>query len=288
MSLAGKVVVVTGGARGTGREYVRGFLKEGAMVVATDRSWTPSGESADDEDFFSEVKDNPNVLATVMDITLDSHVNRVFKETMAKFGTVDVIINNGGIRTRDLYPYPNRVNILDTEVSDWQKMFDTHAFGTLRVIKAFTPPMLEKRSGSIINVVSGGFTSAGTSQEGPYQPAKAAQMCMSLYLAHELKPYNIAVNMVTPGPVRTTGSDEQEASREVLAISRGQEWNPRVRMRPESVVPLALHLAEQDASGVTGQRISATQFLQEHELGGWEVWGYEPDVEAAKAAGRLE
>ena len=58
-------------------------------------------------------------------------------------------------------------------------------------------------------------------------------------------------------------------------------------MRPDNVVPLALHLAEQDASGTTGQMLSALQWNQEHELGGYEVWGYEPDVEAAKAAGRL-
>ena len=62
MSVEGKVVVITGGARGMGREIVRGFIKEGAKVVATDVSWVPSGYSNDTEDFYAEIKDNPNVL----------------------------------------------------------------------------------------------------------------------------------------------------------------------------------------------------------------------------------
>ncbi|HEY3116009.1 MAG TPA: SDR family NAD(P)-dependent oxidoreductase, partial [Chloroflexota bacterium] len=65
MGVKDKVVLVTGGARGMGREYVRGFLREGAKVVATDLSWSPSGASNDDIDFFAEVKDTPNVLAEV-------------------------------------------------------------------------------------------------------------------------------------------------------------------------------------------------------------------------------
>ena len=88
MAVKDKVVLVTGGARGMGREYVRGFLREGAKVIATDLSWSPSGASNDDIDFFAEVKDNPNVLAEIMDITIDSHVKRVYDLAIEKFGEV--------------------------------------------------------------------------------------------------------------------------------------------------------------------------------------------------------
>ena len=82
MPVSGLVVLITGAARGMGREYTRGFLKEGAKVIATDVSWTPSGVSSDDYDFFGELKDNPNALVEVMDITIDSHIKRVYEEQL--------------------------------------------------------------------------------------------------------------------------------------------------------------------------------------------------------------
>src|SRR5436853_6525799 len=101
MSLQGKVVLVTGAARGMGRAYVRGFLSQGARVVATDHSWAPSGVSSDDEAFLAEVAGQANVLAEVMDISIDSHVKRVFQAAIDRFGTVDVVVNNAGLRQRD-------------------------------------------------------------------------------------------------------------------------------------------------------------------------------------------
>jgi NAD(P)-dependent dehydrogenase (short-subunit alcohol dehydrogenase family) len=285
----GKVVLITGAARGMGREHVRGFLKEGAKVIATDLTWQPSGVSSDDYEFIEELKDNPNVLTDVMDITIPSHVKRVYRAAMDRFGTVDAMINNAGMRQRDLYPPHGSVTVLETEVGDWQRMFDTHVFGTLRVIKEFVQPMIAQRRGSIINVCSSMIQNqTGTSREGAYQPAKAALAVMTIYLSTELKEYNIAANVLLPGHTRTTGSDEQEVARaEIRARMGGSGGYVPVRVRADNAVPLALHLAEQDASGTTGQMISALQWNQEHELGGVETWGYEPDVQAAKAAGRL-
>jgi 1,1a-dihydroxy-1-hydro-9-fluorenone dehydrogenase len=279
MAVKDKVVLVTGAARGMGREYVRGFLREGAKVIATDLSWTPSGVSNDDFRFDEEIRDNANVLVDVMDISIDSHVRRVYQRALDTFGTVDVIINNAGMRSRILYPtgYPM---LIETEVGDWQKLFDTHVFGSLRVIKAFTQPMLEKGRGSIINVSSNGYDgSRPSSREMPYQAAKAALTTMTLYLAHELKPYNIAANVIFPGHTRTTGSDELEAARRER-MARGGAPGARgpLRLNPEHMVPVALFLAEQDAEGVTGQLIHAPQWNEEHSLGGVEQWAYERDL----------
>lgn len=289
MALQGKVVLVTGAARGMGREYVRALLKEGTRVVATDVSWAPTGVSNDDEDFLAEINDNPDVLALTMDITLDSHVKAAYRQAMERFGTIDVIINNGGIRQRDLYPPHGLITILETEVSEWQKMFDTHVFGTLRVIKTFVQPMLTQKRGAIINVCSGGFQSNGSSREGSYQPAKAAEMTMAIYLANELKDSNIAVNVIQPGGTASTGTEEQDAGRREIRARLGGApvSTPSRRWRPEHVVPLALFLSDQDASGTTGQIFNAPRWNQEQELGGFETWGYAPDVEANRAAGTL-
>ena len=287
MPISGLVVLITGAARGMGREYTRAFLKEGAKVIATDTSWTPSGVSGDDIDFREELKDNPDVLVERMDITIDSHIKRVYEAAMDRFGTVDVIINNAGLRARDLYlPLGNR-QIIDTELGDWWRMFDTHVFGTFRVIKTFVQPMIAQKRGSIINVCSGG--GGGRSLEGPYQPAKAAEVMMTLFLANELKPHNIAANVLLPGFTRSTGTDEQTAARQEVFLQNnpGKQPNAVRRLRPDSVVPLALHLAEQDGEGTSGETFEVLAWNQQNELGGFETWGYGPDVEAARAAGTL-
>jgi NAD(P)-dependent dehydrogenase (short-subunit alcohol dehydrogenase family) len=289
MSLGGKVILVTGAARGMGREYVRGFLGAGARVIAADISWAPSGVSNDDVDFQAELAANPNALTQLMDITMDGHVKRVFEAAMQRFGTIDVIINNAGLRQRDLYPPEGSRMVLETEVSDWQRTFDTHVFGSLRVIKAFSKPMLEQRRGSIINIGSSAWGGQNpATREMPYKSAKAGLVSMSMYLAHELRPHNVAVNVLIPGHTRSTGSDEQHAGR--IAINArenpGAMSSPSIRVRPDHVVPLAMHLAEQDAGTLTGQEISAMRWNQDNGLGGIDTWGYQPDLEAARAAGQ--
>src|SRR5439155_19514987 len=124
----------------------------GGRVVATDRSWAPTGASADEQSFLPELIDRPEVLVEVMDLTIDSHVKRVYQAAMERFGTIDVIVNNGGLRQRDLYAPHGRVTTLQTEVGDWHRMFETHVFGTFRVINSFVQPMLDHIRGSIIDV----------------------------------------------------------------------------------------------------------------------------------------
>jgi NAD(P)-dependent dehydrogenase (short-subunit alcohol dehydrogenase family) len=289
MTLEGKVVFITGAARGMGREYVRGFLSQGAKVVAADLSWTPSGVSNDEIDFADELSGNDDALVLETDLTIDSHVKRAYEATLQRFGAVDVVINNAGMRQRNLYPPSGAITVLETEIGDWQRMIDTHLYGALRVIKLFAGPMVEKRRGSIINVGSGGVLGANPgTREQPYKAAKAALVSMSMYLAHELKSDNVAVNVLTPGATRSTGSDEQHAGRAELNARSGDRtsWSG-IRVNPDHVVPLALHLAQQDASTLTGQEISAMRWNEEQGLGGVETWGYGPDVERARAAGRL-
>jgi 3-hydroxybutyrate dehydrogenase len=265
MSLENKVVLVTGAARGIGRELVRAYLKKGARVVATDLSWTLAEATEDDRDFYALLEGNPAALRASMDITISAHVTRVFRLTMKQFGTVDIIVNNAGMRARDLYPDTDgAVAIVDTEVSDWQRMFETHVFGTLRVIKTFVPPMLNKQRGSIINVGSAGILSnVARGLGGPYQPAKAAMHNMTFYLADDLMAQNIAANVLCPGYTRTTGSDAQKA------------LSSRI-LRPDSVVPLSLFLAQQDASGVTRQEIDVLKWNEANGFGGVETWAYVP------------
>ena len=138
--LDGKVVVVTGGARGMGAAYVRGFLVEGAKVVAADLSW-------DGVEAFRAEVEAAGGLPLVMDITDNRAVDAAFTAVTDRFGTVDVLVNNAGMRQRDLYPPHGRVTTLETSDADWERMFAVNVFGVLKVTRRFIQPMLERRRG---------------------------------------------------------------------------------------------------------------------------------------------
>ena len=281
--LQGRVVVVTGAARGMGRAMVRGFLAEGTKVVAMDLSWDPTGFSGDDDDtFLKELQERQaDVLVSTVDISDLQAVEDTYQATIEKFGTVDVLVNNAGLRQRNLFPPTGKVTTLETKDSDWEKMFGVGVFGTLKVTRKFIQPMLERRSGSIISVISGGamHTAVGGayvaqrsgSREMPYQSAKAATLTMMFYLADEVRENNVAVNILIPGNARTTGYDEQNDARR--AAGEAGRSPGRFSMTPNHIVPITLFLAGQDAgTGVTGKCFDVPTWNMEHGLGGPEAW----------------
>ena len=228
--LNGKVVVITGGARGMGAAYVRGFLAEGAKVVAADLSW-------DGVEVFRAEVETAGGLPLVMDVTDNRAVDAAYAAVIERFGTVDVLVNNAGMRQRDLYPSHGRVTTLETSDADWERMFAVNVFGALKVTRRFIQPMLERRRGSIIHVCSsgilahahgGGYTALRpNSREMPYMASKAALMTMGFYLADEVKAQNVAVNLILPGHTRTTGSDEQTRLRAAMGAANAAKcWCP--------------------------------------------------------------
>jgi 1,1a-dihydroxy-1-hydro-9-fluorenone dehydrogenase len=270
--LKDRVAVITGGARGMGRAYVRAFLSAGAKVVATDRSWSGADE------FREELKSNDkNVLIADMDVTEDAQIDQTYQATLDKFKTVDILVNNAALRSRDLYPPKGRATTLETKDSDWERLFKVNVFGALKVIRRFIKPMIEKRKGSIISVVSSGILNHShgggyaalrpNSMEMPYMSSKAALATLSFYLADEVKRFNVAVNIIIPGHTRTTGFDEQNRAR----LEAGGKPGP-LPVVPEHVTPLVLNLALQDASGITGRMFDAMQWNIEHGLGGHDKW----------------
>jgi 1,1a-dihydroxy-1-hydro-9-fluorenone dehydrogenase len=252
-----------------GAAYVRGFLGEGARVVASDRHWTGV------EAWRDELSANDRTLALDMDLTSDEQIDAAYAATMDKFGTVDVLVNNAGMRQRDLFPPHGRVTTLETSDDDFLRMYNVNVFGTLRVIRRFIRPMIEQKRGSIISVVSSGMLIDSTggaykalrpdSREQPYMSSKAALANMTCYLADEIREHNIAANVVVPGHARTTGFDEQNRAR----LERGARLGPRP-MVPEHIVPIVMYLASQNASTVTGRIFDVMTWNVEHGLGGFE------------------
>ena len=170
---------------------------------------------------------------------------------IARFGRIDVLINNAAMRQRDLYPRAGACAVLDTDDADWERMFRVNVVGTLKVTRRFIQPMLAQRSGSVINISANGSLTHAVGEgvavgnhprllNQPYDATKAALTSMSFYLAEEVKASNVAVNVVFPGPTRTTGSDDLSEGRKALGLQM-------TLLDADHVVPLCLMLADADA-----------------------------------------
>lgn len=243
--LAGRVIVVTGAARGIGESLSRAFLDRGARLVAIDRQWDEASP------WYRELQAR-DALPLSCDITADSQVDAAFDAAFARFGRFDVLLNNAALRQRDLYPVAGACAVLDTADDQWARMFAVNVIGTLKVTRRFIRPMLTQRSGSVIMVSANGSLTHDVAPgvaEGnhpgllnqPYDASKAALTSMSFYLAAEVKPHNVAVNVIFPGATRTTGSDELSPGREALGLKMQL-------LDAEHVLPVCLKLVQADGS----------------------------------------
>jgi 1,1a-dihydroxy-1-hydro-9-fluorenone dehydrogenase len=281
--LEGRVVVVTGAARAMGRAHTEAFLEAKARVVAADISWDGC------EDFRAKLEADPNALPLDMDITNDAQIDAAYRATLDKFGTTDVLVNNAALL--NLGGSRPQATTLETLDEDWTRIFGVNVFGTVKVTRRFIKPMIEKRRGSVINVVSsgllnfahgGGFTALRPhTREMPYMSSKAAVATMGFYLAYEVQADNVAVNMITPGHSRHGWFVERMRAR--MAQGRPPGYRP---LKPEHAVPIVQFLATQDGSGVTGRLFDVVTWNQEHGLGSYEDWedySFPPDIEEAFA-----
>jgi NAD(P)-dependent dehydrogenase (short-subunit alcohol dehydrogenase family) len=262
--LAGKVAVVTGGARGMGQQIVRGLIEAGCRVVALDRSWSSTGLSHDTSEEFREELDPKLALALVAELTDEASLDEALQRTLASFGTVDILINNAGMRMREVHP-STYSPVLETSLEMWQRMLDVNVLGPVRMIQRFAPIMVERQSGSIINI-SSNSGATGRAGDNPYGASKAALTNLSQSLAKELAPHHVAVNVVFPAGTQTTGYDEQSRlRRERLGTAPGRV------LRPDSIVPLVLWLASRTAE-TTGGIYEVANWLPEQGLGPIEEW----------------
>jgi NAD(P)-dependent dehydrogenase (short-subunit alcohol dehydrogenase family) len=281
----GQVVVITGGARGIGKVLAEALLDAGATVVCGDVSWKGADE------FRDRLSGSGRGLALDMDITSTGSVQAAHGEVVRRFGRVDTLINNAGLVSETLFAPKGHVPTLETTVEDWQRMFDVNVFGTVRVIQAFAPAMLEQGSGSIVNVVSSGvlmesvgggyFAARPWTAEMPYQASKSALATLTFYLAEEVKRSGVAVNAFMPGHTRASWFDD--TARAVSSEGRVYALRP---MAPLHVVPLVLFLAAQasSASGepATGRLYHVPDWNYDHGFGGLRSWGdhdLPPDIE---------
>jgi NAD(P)-dependent dehydrogenase (short-subunit alcohol dehydrogenase family) len=280
--LAGRVIVVTGGARGIGRTIARGMLRAGANVVAADKTWAGA------DDFRAELASSAHAAALEMDLTDDAQLDAAYAATISRFGTADVLVNNAALVSETLFAPLGHVKTLDTTDADWEAMFRVNVFGTVKAIRRFIKPMREQGRGSIINIVSSGVlpVSSGGGYYGlrpwtvemPYQATKAAVAALTFYLAQEVRLDGVAVNAVMPGHTRASWFDDTARAY--------QDQGMAYFMRPaiaEHLLPIMLFLAAQDGQGVAGRLYYVPDWNYDHGFGKYAAWldhELPPDMEA--------
>ncbi|MFJ4030177.1 SDR family NAD(P)-dependent oxidoreductase [Paenarthrobacter sp. NPDC089989] len=199
IDLTGKVIVITGGAKGIGAASVRALCESGAQVSF---SYNTSRSLA--SQLCDELRGQGHrVMAQCVNVRSLQDIVRFYDRTVQEYGRVDVLVNNAGLRFES--------SLTDTTLSDWDSVFHVNARGAFLTAKVFAPSMAVSRGGKIINVASL-LGQEGAARHSAYAASKAAMIAMTKSLAKEYGSSGIAINAICPGFVMTSEYDSMKAA----------------------------------------------------------------------------
>lgn len=234
-----KTALVTGGSRGIGAATALELARAGYAVAVNYRN---NAEKAA-EIVKKIATDGGRAMAVSADISDTAAVVRMFDEVRARFGGVDLLVNNAGVSYIGLFQ--------DMSDADINRLISVNLVGAMVCSREAVKDMLRQKSGVIINV-SSMWGEVGASCEAVYSAAKAGLIGFTKALAKELGPSGIRVNCVSPGVIRT--DINSELTEEVIAELR--EDTPLLRIgAPEDVAQAIAFLASEQASFITGQTL---------------------------------
>ena len=240
-ALAGKNALVTGASRGIGRAVAGGFAEAGARVALVARSADAlAALSADIED------GGGRALPLTCDVTDPVAVRSMIDAAIAELGSLDVVVNNAG-GTAFMVPFA------DLRFAGWEKVMRLNVDSMVHVIQAVAPHLLERRTGSVINVASVAGL-GGTPGLTPYGASKAAVISLTRSLAMEWGRGGVRVNALCPGWTatdlnRNLWEDERVSASMMADVPLGR-W-----AQPGEMVGAAVFLASDASSYVTGQTL---------------------------------
>ncbi len=237
--LENKVALVTAAGQGIGRAIAEKFAEQGARVIATDL--------------------DPNKLKGLrarlrkLDVRSQDDIEAFAREVSREFGALDILVNCAG--------YVHQGTVLDCTDRDWDLSFDLNVKSMHRMIRTFLPGMLEKKSGSIVNISSTVSSIRGVPDRYVYGATKAAVIGLTKAVAADFIKQGIRCNAVCPGTIESPSLGER-----IMVVSRETGRPPDMVRRsfvdrqpmgrlgtPEEVAWLALFLASDEASYMTGQ-----------------------------------
>jgi 2-keto-3-deoxy-L-fuconate dehydrogenase len=238
--LQGKVALVTAAGQGIGRAIAETFVAEGGTVIATD-------VAADKLDGIKAKK------RLKLDVRSQHDVEALAADVAREFGALDILVNCAG--------YVANGSVLDCSDKDWDFSFDLNVKSMHRMIKTFLPGMLEKKKGSIVNIASAVSSIRGVPNRYVYGTTKAAVIGLTKAVAADFIKQGIRCNAVCPGTIESPSLGDrinavsQESGRSIDLVR--QDFVARQPMgrlgTPEEVAWLALFLASDESSYITGQ-----------------------------------
>jgi NAD(P)-dependent dehydrogenase (short-subunit alcohol dehydrogenase family) len=243
MRLEGKVVIVTGAARGIGKDYALALAKEGANLVVTDILEEGVKETA------SEIsRSGGKAIALRADVSLESDTNRLAEEAAKHFGRIDVLVNNaalyGGLKRRPFY---------EIDVDEWDKVQAINVRGTWLCIKSVFPYMKKQGKGKIVNISSGTFF-AGSPGLAHYVASKGAVIGLTRGICRELGQFNITINAIAPGYTLTDATLKINPDPKYTAEMASTRALKRDQY-PQDLLGTLIYLCSDDSDFMTGQTL---------------------------------
>jgi NAD(P)-dependent dehydrogenase (short-subunit alcohol dehydrogenase family) len=243
MDLKNKVAIITGARRGMGRTHALALAKVGAKVVVSDIS------KEDCQKVVKEIEKNRGeALVVKCDVSKKEEVDNLVKKTIERFGKVDILVNNAGIC--QFKPF------LELTEEEWSRTIDINLKGYFLCAQAVAKEMVKKKSGVIINIasVAMGQQGIGFPNIAHYCASKGGIVGMTEALAVELAPYNIRVNVISPGMIETPMIDSVKQDPKTIEAMLARVPMHRVG-KPEEVSNLVLFLASDQSSYMTGSTV---------------------------------
>jgi NAD(P)-dependent dehydrogenase (short-subunit alcohol dehydrogenase family) len=248
--LEGRVAVVTGAGRGIGREIAIAYAQEGAAVALAARS--PDQIEA----VATEIRKAGGIAAAIVtDVTDGDDVRRLAGQAAHELGDIGVLVNCAGAHVAGAFQA--------LTVEDFQRLFDINLLSCVRTTLAFLPAMEAAGWGRIINIASSAGK-YGSVNQSPYNTSKHAVIGLTRCLAMELARTGITANALCPGLVETKLADDLVAGLAQAyggdpdeALARFLQRVPMGRLLTTAeIAPLAVYLASDESSGMTGQSLS--------------------------------
>jgi NAD(P)-dependent dehydrogenase (short-subunit alcohol dehydrogenase family) len=248
MLLSNRVAIITGGAKGMGRAMAIKFAEEGCSIAIADISMKEANDT------ITEVlKRGADGIAIHCDVTNIEQVQNTVSQVLNRFSKIDILVNNAGGMT-------NSPPIENMTEEDWDKALALNLKSDFLFCKYVVPHMKEKRYGKIINLSSIGAINPPAHAIN-YNTAKAGVIGFTYDLAHALAPFNICVNAILPGPVRTSFYDKAigsmtEEEKDKFFDNLGKRNVPLKRVgTPEDIAGAALFLASELSAFITGDTL---------------------------------
>jgi NAD(P)-dependent dehydrogenase (short-subunit alcohol dehydrogenase family) len=240
MRLQDRVMIVTGGATGIGRAYCLGAAAEGSRVVVAD--------IADPKPTVKELEARgAQALGVECDVAREPDTQRLATETLARFGRIDVLVNNAA-----LYGTLQRRPFMEIPVEEWDRVMAVNLRGLFLCARAVFPAMKAQGKGKIINISSSTFFK-GVPDYIHYTTSKGGVVGFTRSLARELGEFGIRVNAIAPG-FTLSGENEKNISAERKQVNIDTRMLKRAEV-PADIVGTLVFLASDDSDFISGQTI---------------------------------